>query len=82
MRRSKKLALQEAQLQLAVLRQGGDADAALKPVYATADLLGLARDIPAAELRALLLPSYTATEDGVSELALQRSVVVRDALMR
>ncbi|WAC71826.1 DUF748 domain-containing protein [Roseateles sp. SL47] len=60
----------------------------LKVVYENAklpnkprNLLGLAKDIPAAEMRELLLDSYTVTDEQMRELALQRSVVVRDALI-
>lgn len=60
----------------------------LKVVYDNAklpnkprNLLGLAKDLPPAQMRELLLDSYTVTDEQMRELALQRSVVVRDALI-
>lgn len=60
----------------------------LKVVYENTKLpakprnfLGLAKDIPAAEMRRLLLDSYVVTEEGVRQLALERGVVIRDALI-
>jgi len=43
--------------------------------------LGLARDIPAAEMEALLLPTMPAPPEALRELALQRAVAVREALL-
>ncbi len=81
-------ALQAAQLDAAVLRLSGDASAGLKRLYDSAKLpnkprnvLGLAKDLPPAEMRALLQASFAVSVDSLRELALQRSVVVRDALM-
>jgi len=45
------------------------------------NLLGVAKDIPAAEMRRLLLDSYVVSEEGVRQLALERGVVIRDALI-
>ncbi|MDH0866669.1 DUF748 domain-containing protein [Mitsuaria sp. GD03876] len=60
----------------------------LKTVYDNAKLpgkprnfLGLAKDIPAEQMRALLMDSYTVTDEQLRELALQRAVAVRDALI-
>ncbi|SEL07521.1 protein of unknown function [Roseateles sp. YR242] len=60
----------------------------LKTVYDNAklpnkprNLLGLAKDLPPAEMRELLMDSYTVTDEQMRELALQRSVAVRDALI-
>jgi len=43
--------------------------------------LGLARDIPVAEMEALLLPTMPAPPEALRELALQRAVAVREALL-
>ncbi|WP_148661612.1 DUF748 domain-containing protein [Roseateles chitosanitabidus] len=45
------------------------------------NLIGLAKDIPADQMRQLLMDSYVVTDEQLRELALQRSVVVRDALI-
>ena len=45
------------------------------------NLIGLAKDIPAEQMRALLLPSYPVDAQSVRDLALARSVGVRDALV-
>ncbi len=58
----------------------------LKEVYRRADItkprniVGLAKDIPQAEMEALLLTSITVNEDAVRALALQRGVAVKDYL--
>jgi hypothetical protein len=58
----------------------------LKDVYRRADiakprnLIGLAKDIPQAEMEALLLASITVNEDAMRALAVQRGVVVKDYL--
>lgn len=58
----------------------------LKAVYRRADipkprnLVGLARDLPVAEMEALLLASLPVEEEMVRELATRRGVVVRDYL--
>ena len=60
--------------------------ALLKAVYRRADitkprnLVGLAKDIPDAEMEALLKANMTVNEDAMRELALQRGVVVKDYL--
>jgi hypothetical protein len=60
--------------------------ALLKAVYRRADitkprnLIGLAKDIPPAEMEALLKANMTVNEDAMRELALQRGVVVKDYL--
>ncbi|WP_431052743.1 DUF748 domain-containing protein [Roseateles sp. L2-2] len=60
----------------------------LKVVYDNAKLpnkprnfIGLSKDIPAAQMRELLMDSYTVTDEQLRELALQRAVAVRDALL-
>ncbi|MCV2370990.1 DUF748 domain-containing protein [Paucibacter oligotrophus] len=60
----------------------------LKPVYQAAKLpnkpknvIGFAKDIPAPEMRVLLLSSYEVSDDRVRALALERGVAVRDALI-
>lgn len=61
--------------------------ALLKAVYQRADfpkprnLVGLAKDLPPAEMEALLLANTPVSEDTMRELALQRSLVVRDYLI-
>ncbi|HSV51202.1 MAG TPA: DUF748 domain-containing protein [Burkholderiaceae bacterium] len=67
---------------------GGDAQypALLKQVYKRADIpkprnvLGMAKDLPVAEMEALLLAQIPVNEDLMRELALQRGVAVRDYL--
>ncbi|MES2879379.1 MAG: DUF748 domain-containing protein [Pseudomonadota bacterium] len=60
--------------------------ALLKTVYRRADfakprnLIGMTKDIPVAEMEALLLAYLPATEEAMRELALQRGVAVRDYL--
>ena len=63
-------------------------DRLLKIVYDAAKLpnkprnvIGMAKDIPADQMRTLLLPSYAVDAQAVRDLALQRSVGVRDALV-
>jgi hypothetical protein len=60
----------------------------LKVVYDNAklpnkprNLIGLSKDIPTAQMRELLMDSYTVTDEQLRELALQRAVAVRDALL-
>ena len=58
----------------------------LKDVYRRADiakprnLVGLAKDLPVAEMEALLLASIPVTEDAIRTLAQQRGVAVKDYL--
>ncbi len=58
----------------------------LKAVYRRADItkprnvVGLAKDIPTAEMEALLMASIPVTDENMRELALQRGVAVRDHL--
>ncbi len=58
----------------------------LAQVYRRADItkprnaIGLAKDVPVAEMEALLLASIPVNADAIRELALQRSVVVKDYL--
>ncbi len=60
--------------------------ALLKEVYRRTDipkprnLVGLAKDIPQAEMEALLLASIPVTSDAIRELAVARGVVVKDYL--
>lgn len=65
-----------------------DRDRLLKTVYSAAklpkkprNLIGLEKDLPPGEMKALLLPSYTVDAQRIHDLALARSVVVRDALI-
>jgi uncharacterized protein involved in outer membrane biogenesis len=60
----------------------------LKQVYGGAKLpnkprnvIGLAKDIPAAEMRALLAADHKVTPEMLRQLALERGVAVRDALI-
>ena len=65
---------------------GGDNPVWLKAVYKRADfpkprnLIGMAKDLPAPEMEALLLANLSATESAMQELAVRRGVVVRDYL--
>ena len=60
--------------------------ALLKEVYQRADIvkpknvIGLAKDLPAGEMEALLLASITVSDDAMQQLAVRRAVVVRDYL--
>ena len=60
--------------------------ALLKEVYKRADmakprnLIGIAKDLPPAEMQALLLANIAVTEDAMRELALQRGVAVKEYL--
>ena len=60
----------------------------MKEVYKRADLtkprnlVGMAKDIPVADMEALLLANLPATEDAMRELALQRGVAVKDYLVQ
>jgi hypothetical protein len=64
----------------------GDNPVWLKAVYKRADfpkprnLIGMAKDLPAPEMEALLLANLSATESAMQELAVRRGVVVRDYL--
>jgi len=64
----------------------GEYPALLKEVYKRADItkprnmLGLARDLPVAEMEKLLLADIAVTGDAMRELALQRGVAVKDYL--
>ena len=59
----------------------------LKAVYQRADLpkprnlLGIAKDLPASEMEALLLASVPVSDDLLQALAVERGVVVRDDLL-
>ena len=60
--------------------------ALLKEVYRRADIvkpknaLGMAQDLPPAEMEALLLASIVVADDAMQQLAVRRAVVVRDYL--
>ncbi len=45
------------------------------------NLLGMLKDIPLAEMRAMLLASYEVKEETIRQLALARAVALRDALI-
>jgi hypothetical protein len=60
----------------------------IKALYKRTDLpnkprnaLGFAKDIPPAEMEALLLQSLPVSPEAIRELALQRGIAVRDALI-
>ncbi|MES2686403.1 MAG: DUF748 domain-containing protein [Pseudomonadota bacterium] len=63
-----------------------EAPALLKEVYKRADmpkprnLVGLAKDLPVAEMEKLLLADITVSEDAIRELAVRRGVAVKDYL--
>jgi hypothetical protein len=58
----------------------------LKEVYKRADMtkprnvVGMAKDLPTADMQALLLANISVNEDSMRALALARGVVVRDYL--
>jgi hypothetical protein len=60
--------------------------ALLKEVYLRTDIVkpknvvGLAKDLPASDMEALLLASITVADDAMQQLAVRRAVVVRDYL--
>lgn len=63
-------------------------DAALKRLYEATklpnkpkNLLGLAKDLPPAQMRGLLLGSYAIDEEALRQLAVARAIAVRDALL-
>ncbi len=70
----------------AVTLEPGEEPALLAAVYRRADitkprnLIGLARELPPAEMRALLLANISVDESTARELAVQRGVAVRDYL--
>ena len=70
----------------AVTLEPGEEPALLAAVYRRADitkprnLIGLAKDLPPAEMRALLLANISVDESTARELAVQRGVAVRDYL--
>jgi Domain of Unknown Function (DUF748) len=70
-------ALTPAQREAIVKRLYGDTKLPNKPRNA----IGIARDIPAAEREALLRGATPVTTDNARELALQRGIAVRDALV-
>jgi hypothetical protein len=61
-----------------------EAPALLKEVYRRADIvkprnvLGIAKDLPPAEMRALLLSNMTLGDDAMQQLAVRRGIAVRD----
>ena len=63
-------------------------DAALKRLYESSKLpnkprnvLGLAKDLPAAQIRGMLMGSYEVGDEALRQLAVARAVAVRDALL-
>ncbi len=63
-------------------------DAALKRLYEATklpskprNLLGLAKDLPPAQMRGLLLGSYAIDDEALRQLAVTRATAVRDALL-
>jgi uncharacterized protein involved in outer membrane biogenesis len=63
-------------------------DAALRRLYQAAKLpnkprnvLGLVKDLPAEQMRGLLLGSYTVDDEALRQLAVARATAVRDALL-
>ncbi len=86
--RRKQTATADAKAQQAPELSEADRARLLKLVYANAklpdkprNLIGLEKDIPAEQMRALLLPSYPVDAQRIHDLALQRSVGLRDALI-
>mgnify|MGYP000199125192 CR=1 FL=1 len=63
-------------------------DAALKRLYQASklpnkpkNLLGLAKDLPAEQMRGLLMGSHAVDDDTLRQLAVARATAVRDALL-
>jgi uncharacterized protein involved in outer membrane biogenesis len=63
-------------------------EAALKRLYTATplpnkprNLLGLAQDLPPAQMRGLLMASYAVDDEALRQLAVARAVAVRDALL-
>ncbi|MFG6455820.1 DUF748 domain-containing protein [Roseateles sp. BYS96W] len=63
-------------------------DAALKRLYEASklpnkprNLLGLAKDLPPAQMRGMLMGSYEVGDEALRQLAVARAVAVRDALL-
>jgi hypothetical protein len=80
------LAREGAAVSDAITVSPGGYPALLKEVYRRADipkprnLVGLAKDVPQAEMEALLLASIPVTADALRELAVARGVAVKDYL--
>jgi hypothetical protein len=67
---------------------GAERERLVKAVYKQTDLpdkprnlIGVAKDIPVADMEAMLKARLTAGDEAMRELALQRGLAVRDALM-
>lgn len=81
--------LREQQLDRALRAENAPTpDAALKRLYQAARLpnkprnvLGLLKDLPAEQMRGMLLGSYTVDEEALRQLAVARATAVRDALL-
>ena len=75
-----------ASAQAEVTVSAAEYPALLKEVYRRADIvkpknvIGLAKDLPPAEMEALLLASITVADDAMQQLAVRRGVAVRDYL--
>jgi hypothetical protein len=75
-----------AQAQADVTVSEAEYPALLSEVYKRADIvkpknvIGLAKDLPPAEMEALLLASITVADDAMQQLAVRRGVAVRDYL--
>lgn len=80
------LAREGAVISEALTVSAAEYPALLKEVYRRADipkprnLVGMAKDIPQAEMEALLLASISVSADAIRELAVARGVVVKDYL--
>lgn len=82
-------ALREQRLDAALKAENAATpDAALKRLYTATKLpnkprnvLGLAQDLPPAQMRGLLMASYVVDDEALRQLAVARAVAVRDALL-
>ncbi len=82
-------ALREQRLDAALKAENAATpDAALKRLYTATKLpnkprnvLGLAQDLPPAQMRGLLMASYAVDDEALRQLAVARAVAVRDALL-
>ncbi|MFG6441189.1 DUF748 domain-containing protein [Roseateles sp. LKC17W] len=82
-------ALREQRLAVALKAENAATpEAALKRLYTATplpnkprNLLGLAQDLPPAQMRGLLMASYAVDDEALRQLAVARAVAVRDALL-
>jgi len=82
-------ALREQRLNTALKAENAPSpEAALKRLYEATKLpnkprnvIGLAKDLPPAQMRGLMMASYAVDDEALRQLAVARAVAVRDALL-